>query len=136
MSLRACVLYHMHGEQFRDIHSIAFVTDAIIRDHRSVPSDFAQAQNQFKKILAIDPYRIDDIDVYSNILYVTENQIQLSKLVLTFLGIDKDRPELCCLIGEVHYHVTVSWRSRPVALPRRKCSSGSSKCRKLLLAPS
>ena len=54
---------------------------------------------QFKKILAIDPYRIDDIDVYSNILYVTENRLDLSKLAHDFLLLDKDRPEVCCLIG-------------------------------------
>ncbi|PSR81158.1 hypothetical protein PHLCEN_2v6493 [Hermanssonia centrifuga] len=76
MSLRACVLYHLH--------------------------DFGQAEIQFKKILAIDPYRIDDIDVYSNILYVAENRIELSKLAHEFLALDKDRPEVCCLVGN-HY---------------------------------
>ncbi|VDB95278.1 unnamed protein product [Peniophora sp. CBMAI 1063] len=76
MSLRACVLYHLH--------------------------DFGQAEQQFQKILARDPYRIDDIDIYSNILYVTENRLQLSKLAHDFLAIDKDRPEVCCLVGN-HY---------------------------------
>ena len=63
-------------------------------------SDFSQAEAQFKKILAIDPYRIDDIDVYSNILYVTENKLELSRLAHDFLALDKDRPEVCCLVGE------------------------------------
>ncbi|KAI0058089.1 TPR-like protein [Artomyces pyxidatus] len=76
MSLRACVLYHLH--------------------------DFGQAEVQFQKILAIDPYRIDDIDVYSNILYVTENRLKLSKLAHDFLALDKDRPEVCCVVGN-HY---------------------------------
>ncbi|KAH7888745.1 hypothetical protein F5I97DRAFT_1855159 [Phlebopus sp. FC_14] len=76
MSLRACVLYHLH--------------------------DFGQAENQFEKILAIAPYRVDDIDVYSNILYVTENRLKLSRLAHEFLDIDKDRPEVCCLVGN-HY---------------------------------
>jgi len=73
MSLRACVLYHMH--------------------------DFKDAAAQFTKILAIDPYRIDDIDIYSNILYVTEDHLALSKIAHEFTVIDKDRPEVCCLIG-------------------------------------
>ncbi|KAJ3554079.1 hypothetical protein NM688_g3293 [Phlebia brevispora] len=76
MSLRACVLYHLH--------------------------DFGQAEAQFKKIWEIDPYRIDDIDIYSNILYVAENKIQLSKLAHEFIALDKDRPEVCCLVGN-HY---------------------------------
>ncbi|PPQ67252.1 LOW QUALITY PROTEIN: hypothetical protein CVT25_005836 [Psilocybe cyanescens] len=76
MGLRACVLYHMH--------------------------DFAQAVVQFEKILVIDPHRIDDIDIYSNILYVTDNRLKLSKLAHEFLVLDKDRPEVCCLIGN-HY---------------------------------
>ncbi|EMD37381.1 hypothetical protein CERSUDRAFT_114054 [Gelatoporia subvermispora B] len=76
MSLRACVLYYLH--------------------------DFGQAEVQFKKILAIDPYRIDDIDIYSNILYVTENSLLLSKLAHDFLALDKDRPEVCCLVGNYY----------------------------------
>ncbi|KAI0316028.1 TPR-like protein [Amylostereum chailletii] len=76
MSLRAAVLYHLH--------------------------DFAQAEVQFQKILEIDPFRVDDIDIYSNILYVTENKLKLSKLAHDFLAIDKDRPEVCCLVGN-HY---------------------------------
>lgn len=61
--------------------------------------DFGQAELQFKKIRAIDPYRIDDIDVYSNILYVSENRTELSKLAHDFLALDKDRPEICALVG-------------------------------------
>ncbi|KAF8070499.1 hypothetical protein FPV67DRAFT_1413466 [Lyophyllum atratum] len=76
MSLRACVLYHLH--------------------------DFGQAEMQFERILALDPYRIDDIDVFSNILYVTDNRLKLSRLAHEFLALDKDRPEVCCLVGN-HY---------------------------------
>ena len=61
--------------------------------------DFAAAEAEFRKILAIDPYRIDDIDILSNILYVTENNTALSKLAHDYLAVDKDRPEICCIIG-------------------------------------
>lgn len=63
-------------------------------------SEFGQAEQQFEKILAQDPYRIDDIDIYSNILYVTDNKLKLSRLAHEFLALDKDRPEICCLVGE------------------------------------
>jgi len=61
--------------------------------------DFGAAEAQFEKIRAVDPYRIDDIDVYSNILYVTDNRLKLSRLAHEFLALDKDRPEVCCLVG-------------------------------------
>ncbi|KAH9485432.1 Anaphase-promoting complex subunit 8 [Psilocybe cubensis] len=67
---------------------------------------FTQAVVQFEKILAIDPHRIDDIDIYSNILYVTGNNLKLSKLAHEFLALDKDRPEVCCLIGN-HYSLRI-----------------------------
>lgn len=61
--------------------------------------DFSQAEAQFEKIMKLDPYRVDDIDVYSNILYVTDNRLKLSRLAHEFLALDKDRPEVCCLVG-------------------------------------
>lgn len=62
--------------------------------------DFSRAEVQFERILTLDPYHIDDIDVFSNILYVTDNRLKLSKLAHEFLALDKDRPEVCCLVGE------------------------------------
>ena len=61
--------------------------------------DFGQAGAQFERILAMDPNRIDDIDVFSNILYVTDSRLKLSRLAHEFLALEKDRPEICCLIG-------------------------------------
>ncbi|KAF8906491.1 hypothetical protein CPB84DRAFT_1813749 [Gymnopilus junonius] len=63
---------------------------------------FSQAVTQFEQILSIDPNHIDDIDIYSNILYVTDSRLKLTKLAHEFLALDKDRPEVCCLIGN-HY---------------------------------
>ncbi|KAL5523535.1 hypothetical protein ACEPAG_7708 [Sanghuangporus baumii] len=76
MGLRAAMLYHLH--------------------------DFHRAEAQFDAIRKIDPMRIDDIDILSNILYVAENKVKLSKLAHYYLGVDKDRPEVCCMVGN-HY---------------------------------
>ena len=38
----------------------------------------------------------------SNILYVAENKVKLSKLAHHYLNVDKERPEVCCMIGN-HY---------------------------------
>ncbi|KAI0819986.1 TPR-like protein [Trametes gibbosa] len=76
MALRGNVLYYLH--------------------------DFTSAEAQFRKILAIDSFRVDDIDILSNILYVSENSNALSKLAHDYLAIDKDRPEICCIIGNYY----------------------------------
>lgn len=79
---------------------LSFLFDAT---NQSPSLDFPAAEQQFEKILKIDPCRIDDIDVYSNILYVTENRLTLSRLAHDFLALDKDRPEVCCLVGKIFY---------------------------------
>lgn len=61
---------------------------------------FGQAEAQFEKILEIDPYRVDDIDIYSNILFVMNNTLRIARLAHQFLAQDKDRPEVCCLVGK------------------------------------
>ncbi|KZT28963.1 TPR-like protein [Neolentinus lepideus HHB14362 ss-1] len=53
----------------------------------------------FEKIIAKDPHRIDDLDTYSAILFVLEEKVKLSKLAFDFLEQERDRPEICCVIG-------------------------------------
>jgi anaphase-promoting complex subunit 8 len=62
-------------------------------------AEFKLAQAQFERILVIDPHRVEDIDIYSNILYVTDSRLKLSRLANDFLTLDRDRPEVCCLVG-------------------------------------
>jgi anaphase-promoting complex subunit 8 len=91
MSLRACVLYHLHGQYVSALISLS--------SYIYLLADFGQAEDQFERIFLLDPYRLDDIDVFSNILYVTDNRLKLSRLAHEFLELDKDRPEICCLVG-------------------------------------
>ncbi|KAF7315598.1 Anaphase-promoting complex subunit 8 [Mycena indigotica] len=76
MSQRACAFYHAH--------------------------DFKQAQAQFERILEIDPHRADNIDIFSDVLYVTDNRLKLSRLANDFLMLDRERPEVCCLVGNLY----------------------------------
>lgn len=94
MSLRACVLYHLHGSSPLPVNALSPP-----RSCHAPFQDYYQAEIQFEAILKLDPYRIDDIDIFSNILYVTENRLRLSRLAHEFLALDKDRPEVCCLVG-------------------------------------
>jgi len=53
----------------------------------------------FDQIVATDPYRLDDLDVYSNILYVMEKSSKLAYLAQLATTTDKFRVETCCIVG-------------------------------------
>ncbi|EJD42767.1 cell division control protein 23 [Auricularia subglabra TFB-10046 SS5] len=64
--------------------------------------DYELAERVFDKVLNLDPYRMENVDVYTNILYVMDKRIKLSKLAHDFLKMDKNSPEVCYLVGN-HY---------------------------------
>ncbi|ELU37679.1 cell division control protein 23 [Rhizoctonia solani AG-1 IA] len=64
--------------------------------------DFDEAEQIFEHVLTEDPYRVDEIDVYSNILYVMKKRARLSDIAHKFVKVAKDRPEVCCLVGNYH----------------------------------
>ncbi|KAF9262190.1 TPR-like protein [Marasmius fiardii PR-910] len=59
----------------------------------------SKAESQFEQILKLDPDRVDDIDVYADILYASQKREKLSALADAFSKKDQDRPEVCCLLG-------------------------------------
>ncbi|KZT62239.1 TPR-like protein [Calocera cornea HHB12733] len=61
-----------------------------------------EAERIFDEIQAADPNRVDDMDVYSNVLYVLEKPTKLGDVARRMIKINKDRPEVCCLIGNYH----------------------------------
>lgn len=65
------------------------------------PAEFDEATEIFDDLRNTDPYRVDDIDVFSNILYVSEKQAELAALATEYVKVDRNRPEVCCLIGEI-----------------------------------
>ena len=56
----------------------------------------------FEQILDIDPYRIELLDVYSNILYVKERRKELSYLAHRCMELYKYRAETCCVVGNYY----------------------------------
>ena len=48
-----------------------------------------------------DPFRMEDVDIYSNMLYVMDKRAKLGKLAHQYAEIDHNRAEVCCLIGEL-----------------------------------
>lgn len=62
--------------------------------------EFEQALAWFEQIK--DPFSLEQMDVYSNILYVKEDRVRLSQLAHQATVIDKYRPETCCIIGNYY----------------------------------
>lgn len=54
----------------------------------------------FGELYQNDPYRLDNWDVYSHLLYLKEKRMELAKLAQKAVSIDKYRVETCCVIGE------------------------------------
>ncbi|KAK4048976.1 Anaphase-promoting complex subunit 8 [Microbotryomycetes sp. JL221] len=64
--------------------------------------EFDEAQEYFIAMQNSDPYRIEEIDIYSNILYVSEERAKLAALAQEYVKVDRSRPEVCCLIGNYY----------------------------------
>ncbi|XP_055928832.1 cell division cycle protein 23 homolog [Argiope bruennichi] len=64
--------------------------------------DLEKAISGFQDILKVDPYRLDNMDIYSNLLYVKEMRVELSNLAHNSCDIDKYRFETCCVIGNFY----------------------------------
>jgi anaphase-promoting complex subunit 8 len=62
--------------------------------------DVDKAIETFKKIIEEDPYCLDNMDTYSNLLYVKEMKVELAYLAHRATEIDKYRLETCCIVGE------------------------------------
>lgn len=64
--------------------------------------NYEEAEDQFDHVILKDPYRIDGMDVYSNILYVTEKNAKLAFLAQLSTKVDKFRPETCCIVANYY----------------------------------
>ncbi|KAK0080629.1 hypothetical protein PV325_013642 [Microctonus aethiopoides] len=56
----------------------------------------------FEKIIKDDPYCLDNMDTYSNLLYVKEMRVELAYLAHRATIIDKYRLETCCIVGNYY----------------------------------
>ncbi|KAL5168098.1 Anaphase-promoting complex subunit 8 [Glycine soja] len=64
--------------------------------------EFDQVEAIFEELLSNDPYRVEDMDMYSNVLYAKECFSALSYLAHRVFMTDKYRPESCCIIGNYY----------------------------------
>lgn len=64
--------------------------------------DYIEAEQDFQEAWSIDPYRIDGLADYSNALYLLNRTAELAHLAHKFSSFAKDRPEVCCLVGNYY----------------------------------
>ncbi|QLQ77844.1 hypothetical protein HG537_0A00910 [Torulaspora globosa] len=89
--------------------------------------DYVNAENLFDQIVKSDPYRLDDLDTYSNILYVMQKHSKLAYLAQFTSHIDKFRPETCCAIANYYsarqeHEKSIMYFRRALTL-NRNCTS-------------
>lgn len=61
--------------------------------------DMELAANQFHQLFESSPCRLDNVDTYSNVLFVREESVELAHLAHHCVDLDKYRPETCCVVG-------------------------------------
>jgi anaphase-promoting complex subunit 8 len=76
-------------------------------------SDYDNSLEMFFQVLAKDPFRFENMDILSNILYVKEKHNELGKLAIRCFEIDKYSPETCCVLG--NYYSLVGEHSQAAA---------------------
>jgi len=64
--------------------------------------EYHEAEKLFDDVLINDPIRLDDLDIFSNILYVMEKKAKLAFLAQFACSIDKFRPETCCIVANYY----------------------------------
>ncbi|KAK4527499.1 hypothetical protein GAYE_SCF40G5421 [Galdieria yellowstonensis] len=64
--------------------------------------EFDESALYYEEIRRNDPYCLDGMDVYSNILYVREQQVELSILAHHCVSVEKYRPETCAVVGNYY----------------------------------
>ncbi|TMW41168.1 hypothetical protein DOY81_013753, partial [Sarcophaga bullata] len=64
--------------------------------------DVDKAIEIFQTLQEADPYRLDNMDTYSNLLFVKELKTEMAQLAHKVEGINKYRPETCCVIGNYY----------------------------------
>ncbi|KAJ4293392.1 Anaphase-promoting complex subunit 8 [Kalmusia sp. IMI 367209] len=98
-----------------------FPTSAFLQSQRALlhyhTKDFDDADKVFSTILLTEPHRLDNLDNYSNVLYVMNNRPKLAFLAQLASNTDKFRPETCCVVG--NYYSLKSEHEKAVMYFRR-----------------
>lgn len=100
---------HMNEEalsRYQEISNIGFANSSYIKSQVATAlyniRDFDVSVEQFKEVYEADPYMLENIDTYSNILYIQDDRAELSYLAQHACEVDKYRAESCGVIGNYY----------------------------------
>lgn len=88
---------------------------------------YKESEQLFDQIIKKDPYYLDDLDIYSNILYVTEQGPKLAFLAQLVTSVDRFRPESCLVVANYYslkgeHEKAINYYQRALTL-NRSCLS-------------
>lgn len=100
---------HMNEEaltRYQDIGNVGFANSSYIKSQVATAHynirDFDVSVDHFKDVYRADPYMLENIDTYSNILYIQDERAELSYLAQHACQVDKYRAESCGVIGNYY----------------------------------
>ncbi|KAF9436449.1 anaphase-promoting complex component apc8 [Entomortierella beljakovae] len=97
---------HEEGFAWLDELNTAFPNSAYVKCESAMAlyhaRDFPGAEKVFEELIKENPHRLDNLDVFSNVLFVTERRARLSFLAHSCAMTDNFRPETCCVIGNYY----------------------------------
>ncbi|CDW85316.1 anaphase-promoting complex subunit 8-like [Stylonychia lemnae] len=118
---------NLNGTLLRYFPNSVYILNQIA--HASYASqEYDAALDWFSKLISVDPFRFENMDLYSNILYIKENFGELAHLAYKVFHNDKYRPESCCVIGNYYslrgdHHKAVIYFKRAVKLDNKFLSA-------------
>lgn len=84
-------------------------------------TDYERAHKLFDELTKMDPFRLTNVDAFSNLLFVMEARAELSHLAHQVFRVDKYRAESCCVVG--NYYALKRQHERAVTYFKRALRS-------------
>ncbi|KAF9215881.1 anaphase-promoting complex component apc8 [Podila verticillata] len=78
------------------------VTEHLNELAKLFPTNYPEAARMFEELIQENPHRLDHLEYFSYVLYVTDNKTRLSSLAHSTALTDTYRPETCCIIDYDH----------------------------------
>jgi anaphase-promoting complex subunit 8 len=88
-------------ELLQTFHNSTYIRSALAKTHYNA-LQYDQSKKFYEDLRSNDPYRLDGMDLYSNILFVKGLRAPLSHLAHEAMKIDKYRPQTCCIVGNYY----------------------------------
>jgi anaphase-promoting complex subunit 8 len=99
----------VHGNVEEDSDNITsgfFVQSAYLQTQLAMAyydvRDYDSAHEHFLALSEREPHRLDNMDAFSNVLYVKDQKVALSHLAHRSVAVDKFRPETCIIVGNYY----------------------------------